>query len=48
MNYTFLFWAYSIIWILIASYLTFLLVKLARLERDVKRMEEKVSRIERP
>lgn len=47
MNYTFLFWAYNIIWLLIASYMTFLLVKIARLERDVKRLEDKASQLKR-
>ena len=43
MNYTFLFWGYNIIWILIAAYITFLLLKLNRLEKDLKRLENKVS-----
>ncbi len=43
MNYTFLFWAYTIIWILFAAYVTLLLIKLNRLDKDVKRLEKKLS-----
>lgn len=43
MNYTFLFWAYLIIWILLALYLTVLLGKLNRLGKDLKRLEEKAK-----
>ncbi|MEW5807650.1 MAG: hypothetical protein AB1756_09940 [Acidobacteriota bacterium] len=44
MSYTFLFWGYNIIWILMAAYLTFILVRLDRVEKDLNRMEEKLDR----
>ncbi len=42
MNYLFLFWAYTIFWILVAGYVTFLLIKLNRLDKDLKRVEKKL------
>ncbi len=43
MNYTFLFWAYLIIWILLALYFTILLGKLNKLGKDLKRLEDKLK-----
>ena len=43
MNYTFLFWAYLIIWILLALYFTILLGKLNKLGKDLKRLENKLK-----
>lgn len=43
MKYIFLFWAYMVIWILLALYFTVLLVKLNRLGKDLKRLEDKLK-----
>ncbi len=39
-EFRFIFWAYNLIWILLAGYLGFLLVKLNRLAREVRKLRE--------
>ncbi len=42
-GYGFLFWAYNIVWIAIAGYITFLVVRLARLRDRIERLERKLA-----
>jgi hypothetical protein len=39
-EFRFILWAYNFIWILLAGYLTFLLIRLNRVAREVARLEE--------
>ena len=39
-EFRYLLWAYNLIWILIAGYLVFLMLKLNRLARDVRKLSE--------
>lgn len=43
-SYAFLFWAYNVVWLLLAGYLLYLFVKLRRLERRLQGMEREASR----
>jgi CcmD family protein len=36
----YLFWAYTLIWLLLAGYLTFLLVRLSAVSRALRRLKE--------
>ena len=38
-EFRYIFWAYNLIWILLAGYLGFLLVKLNRLAREVRKLQ---------
>lgn len=38
-EFRFIFWAYNLIWLLLAAYLTFLLVRMNRLTREIGRLE---------
>ena len=38
-SYAFLFWAYNVIWVGLAGYLLFVIVRLARLDRRLARLE---------
>ncbi len=42
-GYSFLFWAYNIIWIAIAAYITFLLVRLGKLRDRIERLERRLA-----
>ncbi len=42
-GYDFLFWAYNIIWLAIAGYVTFLLVRLSRVRDRIDRIERKLA-----
>ncbi len=42
-GYNFLFWAYNIIWIAIAGYVTFLLVRLRRVRDRIDRLERRLA-----
>ena len=39
-EFRYIFWAYNLIWILLAAYLGFLLIRLNRLSREVRRLTE--------
>ena len=39
-EFRYIFWAYNLIWILLAAYLGFLLIKLNRLSREIRRLSE--------
>ena len=43
-SYAFLFWAYNAIWIALAGYLLFLLLRLRRLERTLDGVERAIGR----
>jgi len=42
-NFEFLFWAYNSVWLLLAAYVSYVLFRLDRAERQVQRLEEKLS-----
>lgn len=42
-GYPFLYWAYNIIWIGIAAYVVFLVVRLARVRERIARLERRAS-----
>jgi CcmD family protein len=42
-GYDFLFWAYNVIWLAIAGYVTFLMVRLGRVRERLDRLERKLS-----
>jgi len=44
---TYLFWAYAVVWSMIAAYVVFLAVKLRRVGQRLDRLEREVSRGER-
>ena len=39
-EFRYIFWAYNLIWALLAAYLMFLLVRMNRLGREVRRLAE--------
>ena len=39
-EFRFIFWAYNLIWIVLAAYLGFLLLRLNRLSRELRRLTE--------
>jgi CcmD family protein len=43
-NFQFLFWAYNAFWLILAGYVTYLLVRLQRAEKEVRRLEERIRR----
>ena len=45
-SYAFLFWAYNAIWLGLAGYLLFLLMRLSRLERKLDGLERAIGRSE--
>ncbi len=45
-SYAFLFWAYNAIWLGLAGYLLFLLLRLSRLERRLDGLERAMGRSE--
>ena len=44
-EFRYVFWAYNLIWILLASYLGFLLFRMNRLAREVRRLTESSRRL---
>ncbi len=42
-GYSFLFWAYNIIWLAIAGYITFLVVRLGRVRSRLDRLERRLA-----
>lgn len=42
-GYDFLFWAYNVIWIAIAGYVTFLFVRLGRVRDRIERLERRLA-----
>ena len=42
-GYDFLFWAYNVIWLAIAGYVTFLVVRLARVRERLDRLERRLA-----
>ena len=42
-SYAFLFWAYNVIWIVIAGYLLFLLLRLGRVARRLDGVERELA-----
>jgi CcmD family protein len=38
-SYAFLFWAYNVVWLLLAGYLLYLFLKLRKLERRLRSVE---------
>jgi len=42
-GYDFLFWAYNVIWIAIAGYVAFLMVRLGRVRDRLDRLERRIS-----
>jgi CcmD family protein len=42
-GYDFLFWAYNVIWIAIAGYVAFLMVRLGRVRDRLDRIERKLA-----
>lgn len=47
-GYDFLFWAYNVIWIAIAGYVVFLMVRLGRVRDRLDRLEKRLSATPRP
>lgn len=43
-SYSFLFWAYNVVWILIAAYVGFLLVRIRTLGSQLDRLERRLDR----
>lgn len=43
-SYSFLFWAYNVVWIGLAAYVTWLLVRLRRANERIDRLERKLER----
>ncbi len=43
-SYAFLFWAYNAIWLVLAGYLLFLLLRLSRVERNLDGVERALGR----
>ncbi len=43
-SYAFLFWAYNAIWLALAGYLLFLLLRLSRVERSLDGVERAIER----
>jgi len=43
-SYSFLFWAYNVVWIGLAAYVTWLLVRLKRTSERIDRLEKKIDR----
>ena len=39
-EFRFIFWAYNLVWILLAAYLGFLLIRVHRLSREIRRLRE--------
>lgn len=42
-NFEFLFWAYNTVWILLVAYISYVLSRLAKAEREMKRLEERTG-----
>jgi CcmD family protein len=42
-EFRYIFWAYNLIWILLAGYLTFLLIRLNRLAREIRKLKDGAS-----
>ncbi len=47
-HFPFLFWAYNIIWILIAGYLIYLGLRQRRIQKEIDQLRRQVSRQEEP
>jgi len=45
-SYAFLFWAYNVIWIVLAGFLLTLVLKMRRVAERLDRLEDELSRIE--
>ena len=43
-SYAFLFWAYNVIWLVLAGYLLFLMLRLRRLDDRLARLEREIER----
>jgi CcmD family protein len=43
-SFSFLFWGYTVIWVGLAAYLTFLLVRLSSVSRRLDRLERQIAR----
>jgi CcmD family protein len=43
-SYVFLFWAYNVIWLFIAGYLFFVLLRIRRAERRLEAVERELER----
>ena len=39
-EFRYIFWAYNLIWLVLAGYLGFLLVRMSRLAREIRRLSE--------
>ena len=46
-SYAFLFWAYNVIWIVLAGFLLTLVLKMKRVAERLDRLESELSRVER-
>lgn len=42
-NFGFLFWAYNAVWILLTAYVSYLLVRLTKAEREIGRLEQRTG-----
>lgn len=43
-SYDFLFWAYNVIWLVIAGYLLLMMVRMKRLDKRLGRLERELDR----
>ena len=43
-SYVFLFWAYNVIWLVLAGFLFFMLLRVRRAERKLERVERELQR----
>jgi len=43
-SYAFLYWAYNVIWLVLAGYLLFLMLRLRRLDGRLTRLEREIER----
>ena len=41
-NFEFLFWAYNVVWLILAAYATYLLIRLRGAEREIRRLEDRL------
>lgn len=47
-NFSFLFWAYNIIWILITGYLGVIFARQRTIKRQIQELRERLARLDRP